>query len=132
MTRSRRRFLAVLPLAAGLGLGGCLTLDPTVNADTEGSAVFEEIATDEPWASGRVRASITLAANATSEQDVTDLTVTSESGKNFDSTTVSSGQTRGLTLYLPAGENATITATDSINGTTIESRRVETGGDELF
>lgn len=132
MTRSRRRFLATLPLAAGIGLGGCLTLDPTVDADTAGSAVFETISTDESWASGRVRASVTLAANATSEQDVTDLTVTTESGKSFDSTTVSSGQSRGLTLYLPAGENATITATDSINGTTIESQRVETGGDELF
>lgn len=132
MPQPRRRFLAALPLAAGLGLGGCLTLDPTVDADTAGSAVFEEIATDESWASGRVRASITLAANATSEQDVTDLTVTTENGKSFDSTTVSSGQSRGLTLYLPAGENATITATDSINGTTIESQSVKAGGDELF
>ncbi|EMA52104.1 hypothetical protein [Halococcus thailandensis] len=103
MARSRRRFLAALPIAVGLDLGGCLTLDPTINADTAGSAVFEEIATDESWASGRVRASITLAANATSDQDVTDLTVTTESGTSFDSTSVSNSQTRGHTLYLPAG-----------------------------
>lgn len=132
MTRSRRRFLAALPPAAALTLGGCLTLSPTVSANTDDSAVFEEITTSEPWVSGRVKTSVTLASNATSEQSVTDLSVTTESGKSFDSTTVASGQTSGLTLYLPAGENATITATDSVNGTTIETHTVETGGDELF
>jgi hypothetical protein len=132
MARSRRRFLTALPLAAGLVFGGCLTLDPIVRTDTDDSAVFEEISTSEPWVSGRIKTSVTLAANATSEQSVTDLTVTTESGKSFDSTTVSSGQTSGLTLYLPAGENATITATDSVNGTTIETRTVSTGGNELL
>ncbi|WP_435077943.1 hypothetical protein [Halococcus sp. AFM35] len=132
MTRSRRRFLATIPLAAGLTLGGCLMLDPTVSANVDDSAVFEEISTSEPWVSGRIKTSVTLAPNATSEQDVTDLTVTTESGKVFDSTTVASGQTSGLTLYLPAGENATITATDSVNGTTIETHTVSTGGNELL
>jgi hypothetical protein len=132
MSRSRRRFLAALPPAAGLALGGCLTLNPMVSADTGDSAVFEDISTSEPWVSGRIKTSVTLAANATSEQSVTDLTVTTESGKSFDSTTVSSGQTSGLTLYLPAGENATITATDSVNGTTIETHTVSTNGNELF
>ncbi len=132
MTRTRRRFLATLPLAAGLAFGGCLTLNPTVSANVDDSAVFDEISTSEPWVSGRVKTAVTLAPNATSEQSVTDLTVTTESGKTFDSTTVASGQTSGLTLYLPAGENATITATDSVNGTTIETHTVSTGGNELF
>ena len=132
MVRSRRRFLASIPLVTGLALGGCLTLNPTVSANTDDSAVFEKISTTEPWVSGRVKTSVTLASNATSEQSVTDLTVTTESGKSFDSATVDSGQTSGLTLYLPAGENATITATDSVNGTTIETHTVKTGGDELF
>jgi hypothetical protein len=132
MTRSRRRFLAALPPAAGLALGGCLTLDPIVRADTDDSAVFEDVTTSEPWVSGRIKTSVTLATNATSDQDVTDLTVTTESGKAFDSTTVASGQTSGLTLYLPAGENATITATDSVNGTVVETRTVRTGGNELL
>ena len=131
MSRSRRRFLAALPLTAGLALGGCLTLNPTVSADTDDSAVFEKISTSEPWVSGRIKTSVILASNATSEQSVTDLTVTTESGKSFDSTTVASGQTSGLTLYLPAGENATITATDSVNGTTVETQTVSTGGNEL-
>jgi hypothetical protein len=132
MAGSRRRFLATLPLVAGLSLGGCLTLDPTVSADIGDSAVFEDISTSEPWVSGRIKTTVTLVPNATSEGSVTDLTVTTESGTAFDSTTVASGQTSGLTLYLPAGENATITATDSVNGTTIETRTVTTDGNELL
>jgi hypothetical protein len=132
MTGSRRRFLATLPLVGGLALGGCLTLDPTVSATVDDSAVFEKISTSEPWVSGRIKTSVTLAPNATSEGSVTDLTVTTESGKAFDSTTVASGQTSGLTLYLPAGENATITATDSVNGTVVETQTVRTGGNELL
>lgn len=127
---SRRRLLASLPLVAGLG--GCLTLDPTVTAETGNSTVFESISTSEPWASGRVRTSVTLTSNATSDQGITQLNVTDESGDSFDSTSVSSGQTSGLTLYLPAHQNATITAVDGVNGTTVETRTVSTGGNRIF
>lgn len=128
----RRHLLVSFLLVVSLGFGGCLTLDPTVTADTSDSTVFESVSTEEPWVSGRVRTSVTLASNATSAQGVTQLTVTDESGDTFDSISVSSGQTSGLTLYLPANQNATITAVNSINGTTVETLTVRTGGDNVF
>lgn len=129
---SRRHVLVSLLLVSSLGLGGCLTLDPTVTAETGDSAVFEGFSTSEPWASGRVKASVTLASNATSAQGITDLTVTDESGKNFYTTTVSSGQTSGIILYLPANQNAAVTAINSVNGTTVETRTVSTDGNRVF
>jgi hypothetical protein len=32
-----------------LGLGGCLTLSPTIGVDTDNSIVFEGVSTSEPW-----------------------------------------------------------------------------------
>ena len=127
----RRHVLLSLLLVASLGLGGCLTLSPTVGVDTENSTVFEDASTSEPWASGRVRTSITLAENATTTQDVNELVVISESGDDFDTVTLDSGQT-SATVYVPVNQNATLVAIDTVNGTTIETRTIRTGGNKIF
>ncbi|PSP19331.1 hypothetical protein BRC80_02800 [Halobacteriales archaeon QH_9_66_26] len=128
----RRRVLASVVLVIALGFGGCLTLSPTVTADTGDSAVFEGVSTDEPWASGRVKTAVTLTPNTTTEQGVSKLVVISESGSSFDSTTVETGQTSGITLYLPANGNATITAVNTINGTVVDTQPVTADGNKLF
>lgn len=127
----RRRVLASVALVVALGFGGCLTLSPTVTADTGDSAVFEQVSTDEPWASGQVRTAVTLAPNATTEQGVSKLVVIAGSGSSFDTTTVESGQTSGITLYVPADGNATITAVDTVNGTVVDTQPVTVDGNEL-
>lgn len=134
MTRRipRRQVLAGVALVVALGFGGCLTLGPTLTADTGNSAVFEQVSTDESWASGRVKTSVTLTPSATTDQGVTKLVVVTESGSSFDTTTVETGQTSGITLYLPTNGNATITAVNTVNGTVVDTQPVTTDGNELF
>ncbi|MGN8214666.1 MULTISPECIES: hypothetical protein [Halococcus] len=128
----RRRALAGVALVVALGFGGCLTLGPTVTADTGNSAVFEQVSSDEPWASGRVKASVNLTPSATTDQGVSKLVVISESGSSFDTTTVETGQTSGITLYLPANGNATVTAVNTVNGTVVGTQTVTADGNKLF
>ena len=128
----RRRVLASVVLVIALGFGGCLTLSPTVTADTGDSTVFEGVSTDEPWASGRVKTAVTLTPNATTEQGVSKLVVITESGSSFDTTTVEPGQTSGISLYLPANENTTITAVNTVNGSIVDTQAVTTDGNELL
>ena len=128
----RRQVLASVALVVALGFGGCLTLGPAVTADTGNSAVFEQVSTDEPWASGRVKTAVTLTPNATTDQGVSKLVVISGSGSSFDTTTVDPGQTSGATLYLPANGNATINAVNTINGTVVDTQPVTTDGNKLF
>lgn len=120
-----------LLLVSSLGLGGCLTLDPTVTANTANSTVFEGFSTTEPWVSGRIVTTVDLAPNATTTGDVTTLAVIAEDGSKFDATTVAGGQT-SATVYLPANQNATVVALDSINGTVVDTQPVTTGGNKLF
>ncbi|EMA53717.1 hypothetical protein C450_07407 [Halococcus salifodinae DSM 8989] len=121
-----------MALVVALGFGGCLTLGPTVTADTGNSAVFEQVSSDEPWASGRVKASVNLTPSATTDQGVSKLVVISESGSSFDTTTVETGQTSGITLYLPANGNATVTAVNTVNGTVVGTQTVTADGNKLF
>lgn len=130
-TPSWRHVLVILLLVSSLGLGGCLTLSPTVGVDTDNSTVFEDASTTEPWVSGRVKTSITLTSNATTTQDVNKVAVISASGDDFDTVTLDSGQT-SATVYVPANQNATIVAIDTINGTVVENRTIRTDGNKIF
>ena len=126
-----RRILVSFLLVVSLGLGGCLTLSPTVGVDTTNSSVFESVSTNEPWASGRVQTTVTLAPNATTTQDVSKLAVISTSGTTFDTVTLDSGQTTA-TVYTPANQNATLVAIGTTNGTTIDTQTITTGGNKIF
>jgi hypothetical protein len=127
----RRHILVTLLLVSSLGLGGCLTLNPTVGVDTDASTVFKKVSTNEPWVSGRVRTSITLTSNATTTQDITKLAVISQSGSTFDTDKLDSGQT-SATVYVPANQHATIVAIDTVNGTVVETQTITTSGNTLF
>lgn len=127
----RRHVLVSLLLVSSLCLGGCLTLSPAVSMDTDNSRVFKDVSTIEPWVSGRVKTSIMLTLNATTAGDVTKLAVISASGSTFDTVTLDSGQT-STTVYVPANGNATIVATDTVNGTVVETQPVTTGGNKIL
>ena len=72
-----------------------------------------------------------LAPNATTDRGVTQLTVTDASGTNFIAQSVETGQTE-VTIYLPGGQTSTIAAVNTVNGSTVETRRVTTGGDRVI
>ncbi len=127
----RRHVLVSLLLVSSLGLGGCLTLSPSVTVDTDNSTVFKKASTSEPWVSGRVKTSITLTSNATTTQGVSKLAVISASGSTFDTTMLDSGQS-SATVYVPANQNATIVAVDTVNGTVVETKTIRTDGNTLF
>jgi hypothetical protein len=61
-TVSGRALLATL-LVCSLVLGGCLTLSPTVSADTNDSAVFEDLSPTESWSASGIRVNATLGSN---------------------------------------------------------------------
>jgi hypothetical protein len=127
--RSLRRVLVATLLVCSLAVGGCLTLDPTVSTDVDDSAVFESVSVSESWASQRIRASATLAATPEAA-NVTQITVIEENGKTFSTVNTAPGQT-SVVLQLPPNENATLVASDTVNGTTIEKLNVTTGGRTL-
>jgi hypothetical protein len=127
----RRQVLVTILVIGSVTLGGCLTLNPTVSVATDNSTVFKDASTTEPWVSGRVRTSITLTANATTTQDVTKLAVISQSGSTFDTDKLDSGQT-SATVYVPANQHATIVASDTANGTVIDTQTVTTTGNKII
>ncbi|WP_266077125.1 hypothetical protein [Haladaptatus caseinilyticus] len=129
--RTSRRTL--LGSAAGLGiasLSGCVTLGPKVSvtglADSE---IFKKVSVSEPWASGRVVASVSFTSTATTESGVRGLTVISSSGTEFDTATVQSGQTK-KSIFFPVGKS-TLTAVD-FDGKTVETVEVAVRGDKLL
>lgn len=123
-----RRALAVLVVVLVVS-SGCLTLDPTITADTSGSAVFESLSVDEPWASGHVRANATLAATPAAG-NVTTITIIGEDNQEYDTVSVASGQSV-VPLWIPASRNATLVASNSVNSTTLGTLNVSTGGNRV-
>jgi len=127
--RFRRALLAVA-LVAALSSGGCLTLDPTVSADTGGSPVFSDLSATEPWTGPGVRVNATLRSTPDAS-NVTTITVIKENGRTYGTTSVDSGQSTVI-LSLPADANATIVASNAVNSTTIDELNVSTGGNTLL
>lgn len=128
-TVSRQMFLVVL-VVGSLTLGGCLTLNPSVTPETTNSSVFEHFSTNESWASQRIQTTATL-TDSPAAANVTQITVIGENGKTFSTRRVDPGQTTVI-LQFPPNENATLVVSDTINGTTIETLNVTTGGNTLF
>lgn len=128
-TVSRQVFLVIL-VVGSLTLGGCLTLNPTVTPETTDSSVFKKLTINESWASQRIQITATLTGSSAAD-NVTQITVIGENGKTFSTRRVDPGQTTVI-LQLPPNQNATLVASDTINGTTIETLNVTTGGNKLF
>jgi hypothetical protein len=123
-----RRALAVLVVVVFV-CSGCLTLGPSVSADTGNSAVFESLSVEEPWASEHVRVNATLASTPAAG-NVTTITIIGENEQQYDTVSVASGQTV-VPLWIPAGRNATLVASNSVNSTTLDTLNVSTGGNRL-
>ena len=128
MSRAPRRTLAIL-LVIVLVSSGCLTIGPSVSADTSGSAVFESVTVDEPWASEHVRVNATLRSTPAAS-NVTTITIIGENRQAYDTISVGSGQSV-VPLWIPANRNATIVASNSVNSTTLDSLNVSTGGNQF-
>jgi hypothetical protein len=128
--RSRRTFLGAAAAAGLIGTGGCLTLDPKLSVTGIGdSEVFEKVSVSEPWASGRVSASVSLTSDATTRYGVRKLTVISSSGSEFDTGTVQSGQT-SKKVFIPVGKS-TLSAVD-FDGKTVDTVSVKVGGNRIL
>lgn len=126
-----RRALAAVVVAAVLLSSGCLTVGPTVTADTGGSPAFDSLSSTESWSGGQVRTSVTLAPNATTDQGVSKLVIVSEGGTSYYTTTLDSGET-AATIYLPANQEVTLLAVNTVNGSVVDSITVRTDGDKLL
>jgi hypothetical protein len=126
---SRRQLFAAGMVLCLFAFSGCLTLNPTVSADTSDSAVFENLSPTESWSGPSVRVNATLRSTPAAS-NVTTLTVVQANGQTYDSYEVGSGQST-VVLSLPTSQNATIVASNSVNSTTVEELNVSTGGNEL-
>lgn len=124
-----QQVLVAAVVLVSLTFGGCLTLNPSVMANTDDSTVFESFSISESWASQRVRVSATLTSSSDAG-NVTQITVVKQNGKTFSTVEIDPGQT-SVVLELPANQNVTLVASDTINGTTIEKLNVSTGGNEI-
>lgn len=113
-----------------LAFGGCLTVGPTAEADTSGSAVFESVSATESWSGTGVRTQVTLKSTPEAGT-VTTISVVEASGRTFRTTKLDPGQTTVI-LSLPAHANVTLVASDSVNSSTVGTLNVTTGGDRVF
>ncbi len=128
--RSRRAFLGAAAAAGLVGTSGCLTLDPKVSVSgIDDSEVFEKVSVSEPWASGRVSASVSLTPEATTRYGVRKLTVISSSGSEFDTGTVQSGQS-SKKVFVPVGKS-TLSAVD-FDGKTVDTVSVKVSGNRIL
>lgn len=130
MSHSDRRPRLAAVLIVVVVCGGCLTTGPSVTADTGDSAVFEQVSTDEPWASQHVRVNATLRSTPAAG-NVTTITVVDADGRPYTTVGVASGQTK-VTLWVPTGQNATLVASNTANSTTLDTLNVTTGGNRVF
>lgn len=127
---SRRSLLAAVATGGMLGVGGCMTINPSVRVSgLADSTVFKQISTSEPWASGRVALSVSLTSAATTKHGVRQLAVIDKSGEEFDTASVHSGQT-SKTLFAPTHQMTTLSATD-YNGKTVEQITVTVDGQKI-
>ncbi|WP_117595473.1 hypothetical protein [Haloprofundus halophilus] len=120
------RKLAVFTVVL-LACSGCLTVQPTVSLQTSDATVFENVSTTDRWGTASVDASVTLTSEATTQRGVTKVSVISESGKSFYTTTVDTGQT-DVSVVLPTGQTAQIYAVNTVNGTVVARQNVTIGG----
>lgn len=127
---SRRKILVAVLLVCGLSFSGCLTLNPSITPETGNSTVFESVSASESWASQRIRTTVRLTSNPAAG-DVTQITVIGENNKTFSMRNVDPGQTK-IIIQFPIHENATLVASDTVNGTTLETLNVTTGGNDVF
>lgn len=128
-TNRQQGVMAVLVIGL-LAFSGCLTYNPSVMTETANSSVFDTVSITESWASGRVRATAHLTSSPAAG-NVTQITVIRDNGKTFSTSPVDPGQT-AVVLHLPPNQNATLVASDTINGTTIATLNVTTDGNKLF
>jgi hypothetical protein len=129
-TTNRRQMLVAVLVLGSLTLGGCLTLNPSVTPETTDSSVFKNFSVNESWASQRIQTTATLTSSPAAN-NVTQITVIGENGKTFSTRQVDPGQTTVI-LQLPPNEHATLVASDTINGTTLATLNVTTGGNKVF
>ena len=127
-TPAGRALLAAM-VVCSLALGGCLTLDPTVSADTDDSAVFEDLSVTESWSGSSVRVNATLRSTPEAT-NVTTITVIRANGRPYETKSVESGQSTVI-LTLPSNADATVVASNSVNATTVDTLNVTTGGNRL-
>lgn len=126
MITSHRHLFVAIAVIASLGLSGCMTVNPAVQADTSDSTAFERFSADEPWTSSSVRTKVTLTSNATRGLGVTDLVVINERGTAVSTTNIDAGQTSALVM-LPPNQNVTVVAMND-TGYAIENQSVTTTG----
>ena len=122
--------LLTLLVLFGFTVSGCLTLDPSVTADTSGSTVFKSLSADEPWASEHVRVNATLRSTPAAG-NVTLITVIGENGQKHSTVSVAPGQTV-VPLWVPASRNSTLVVSNSVNSTTLGTLNVTSGGNKVF
>ncbi|WP_160135078.1 hypothetical protein [Halococcus salsus] len=130
MTSTLRPRLLVLVVVVALVGSGCVTAQPTITVESNSPAVFEGFSTSDAWGASSIQASVSLTPQATTSLGVTELSVVTESGKSFYTTTVDAGQT-SVTLPLPVGTTATVVAVNTVNGTTVGTANVTTSGNTL-
>lgn len=131
MSWTARRIVSLSVLfVVVLLFSGCLTLGPSVTADTSESPIFGTLSSDEPWAGQQVRVATTLQSTPEAG-NVTTISVIAENGQAYSTVDVSSGQSTVI-LWVPANRNSTLVATNSVNSTTIGTLNVTSSGNRVI
>lgn len=129
MKKSLAEILMAILIVGTLIFSGCLTLNPSITADTDNSTVFKSFSVSEPWSRQKVRVNATLRSTPAAA-NVTQIAVIQSNGKTFATRQVTSGQT-SIILPLPTNDNATLVASNTVNSTTIETLNVSTSGNTI-
>jgi hypothetical protein len=127
---ARRQVLVAVLVMVSLSFSGCLTLNSSITANTADSTVFKQVSVSEPWSSQKVQVNATLTSSPDA-RNVTQIAVIQSNGEVFSTKQVASGQTT-VFLFVPANQNATLVASNTVNSTTLDTLNISVSGDKLI
>ena len=130
MSRPKKQYLVGTLILLIVASSGCLTLNPSVSANTTSSSVFENLSATEPWSSQHTRVNVTLRSTPDAK-NTTLITVIGPNNQAYTTVSVASGQTT-VALWVPSGQSSTVVASNDVNSTTLDTLNVTSGGDKLI
>lgn len=130
MNRAKTQYLIGVLVVLVVVSSGCLTMNPSVSANTSSSSVFEDLSATEPWAGHHTRVNATLRSTSDTK-NTTLITVIGPNNQAYTTVNVASGQTT-VSVWVPTGQSSTLVASNDVNSTTLDTLNVTTDGNKVI
>ena len=130
MKKAKTQYLIGVLLVLVVVSSGCVTMNPSVNANTSSSSVFESLSVTEPWAGHHTQVNASLKSTPDAK-NTTLITVIGSNNQAYTTVSVASGQT-SVTVWIPTGQSSTLVASNDVNSTTLDTLNVSSDGNKVI